>query len=68
VALYEVVLRYPERVEIRLSDRPLTVGQELELGGVTWAVVLEREASNPSASARFVCEPAQERASSSRAS
>jgi len=54
--LYEVLLQYPDRAELRLTDRPSEVGDTLVAAGKLWYVVgLERETKHVRATARFVC-------------
>lgn len=55
MALYEVVFRYPDRDEVRLTDRPLPEGEVVELGGTSWHVVLDREPADTRAAARYLC-------------
>jgi len=55
MALYEVVFRYPDRDEVRLTDRPLPEGEAVEIGGTSWHVVLDREPGDIRAAARYVC-------------
>jgi hypothetical protein len=52
MAVYEVVLRFDDREEVRLTDRPLRVGSTTEIAGTDWYVEsheLGRE------TARYVC-------------
>jgi hypothetical protein len=70
MALYEVVLRYPDRDEVRMTDRPLPEGEAVEIGGTSWHVVLDREPADIRAAARYVCrlsEAQRERARGVRA-
>jgi hypothetical protein len=55
MALYEVVFRYPDRDEVRLTDRPLPEGEAVEIGGTSWHVVLDREPADIRAAARYLC-------------
>jgi hypothetical protein len=54
--LYELVLRYEDRDEIRLTDRPVSVGQSVEIAGESWTVTLERDPEDGGATAQFLCE------------
>ena len=54
--LYELVLRYEDREETRLTGRPLSIGETLQIGYDEWRVVLEREPSDVRVTAAFVCE------------
>ena len=38
MAVYEVVLRFQDREEVRLTDRPLEVGTSVQIGGQLWIV------------------------------
>jgi hypothetical protein len=53
---YEVVLRYPDRDELRLTDEPLVPGETVDIAGDRWSVVLERDPVDVRATARFLCE------------
>jgi hypothetical protein len=54
--LYEVLLRIESREEIRLTDRPYTVGQTLTIDNRAWIVTDVRPGSRRSPR-RFVAEP-----------
>lgn len=54
MAVYEVVLRFQDREEVRLTDRPLDVGNTLAIEGREWFVE-SREAKRGRAAARFIC-------------
>jgi hypothetical protein len=56
MACYEVVLRYPDRDELRFTDRPLPTDRLVEIAGQTWSVTLEREPADIAATERFLCE------------
>lgn len=56
MALYEVVFRYQDRDEVRLTDRPLPEGEVVEIGGTSWHVVLDREPADIRAAARYLCQ------------
>lgn len=56
MAFFEVLLRYPDRDELRLTDRPLPTDRLVEIAGETWSVTLEREPADIAATARFLCE------------
>jgi hypothetical protein len=66
VAVYEVVLRFQDREEVRLTDRPLEVGGELELAGSRWLVQSE-EARNGRTDLSYICVELRERARDPRA-
>jgi hypothetical protein len=54
MALYEILLRYDDRDEVRLGDSPLEVGSSVEIAGSAWLVQGER-ARRGRRAARFVC-------------
>ena len=54
--LYEIVLRFDDREETRLADRPRSVGETFQIGYDEWEVVLAREPSDVRATAAFLCE------------
>ena len=60
VSLYELVLRYPDREEVRLTDQPVAVGDTFEIDYEEWFVVEENEPENRRATARFLCERTKE--------
>jgi hypothetical protein len=64
MAVYEVVLRFPDRDEVRLTDRRLELGATLEIERSGWLVESE-EPHDGQAAARFIC---VERSRESRAS
>jgi hypothetical protein len=66
VAVYEVVLRFPDREEVRLTDRPLEVGSELEIAGSQW-LVQSHEAREGRADTSYICVELRERARDPRA-
>lgn len=39
--LYELVLKWDDEQEVRLTDKPLTVGKVLKLHGLDWKVTQE---------------------------
>ena len=53
--IYEVVLRYPDRDELRFTDRRVPTDRLVEIAGETWSVTVEREPSDIAAT-RFLCE------------
>jgi hypothetical protein len=38
MAVYEVILRFEDREEVRLTDRPLEVGSNVKITGSEWLV------------------------------
>jgi len=60
VPIYEIVLRFPDRDEIRLTDRNgYHVGQEITIAGRTFRVTGSEQPQRASAAGRFVLRPAQ---------
>jgi hypothetical protein len=54
VAVYEVILRFEDREEVRLTDRPLEVGDNLRITGSEWLV--QRCEPRPERDgARYIC-------------
>jgi hypothetical protein len=66
MAVYEVVLRFHDRDEVRLTDRPLDVGTSLNIGGAEW-LVESQEAQRGAAAMRYVCVKLRERSRELRA-
>jgi hypothetical protein len=54
MAVYEVVLRFDDRDEVRLTDRPLEVGSNVEITGNEW-LVQSYETRREPAFARYIC-------------
>jgi hypothetical protein len=54
--LYEVVLRYENRDELRLTDRDPRTGSPLHMNGRRWHVVASTDGTPPVAG-RFILEP-----------
>jgi hypothetical protein len=52
MALYEILLRYDDRDEVRLADAPLEVGSRVEIAGSAWLVQSERTWGGR---ARYIC-------------
>jgi hypothetical protein len=52
--LYEIVLRYPDRDRVVVSETPLEQGMTVELAGRTWIVVEVVRRPIP-APLRFIC-------------
>jgi hypothetical protein len=67
MAMYEVVLRFPDRDEVRLTDRPIEVGGTLEIGGSGWLVESEDPHDGRAAAARYICVELRERSHELRA-
>jgi hypothetical protein len=62
--LYEIVLRFPDRDEIRLADRDgYRVGDKIDVAHRTYVVVDMEPPQAPNASKRFVLEPFEPEAS-----
>ena len=61
MSLYEIVLTFDDREEIRVTDRRPSLGDVLKMGGRTWRVAAEHAPAPDTAAdvrpaARFVCE------------
>ena len=54
MAVYEVVLRFDDREEVRLTDRPLEVGSSLRITGSEW-LVQRCEPRAERDGARYIC-------------
>jgi hypothetical protein len=54
MAVYEVVLRFQDRDEVRLTDCPLEVGRSLRINGVEW-LVDRHEAQQDVGPVRYIC-------------
>jgi hypothetical protein len=58
MALYEIVLTYPDCETSFFSDRRPEVGETLQLGPESWYVVYEDESQFRYVAARFLCRSA----------
>jgi hypothetical protein len=67
MALYEILLRYDDRDEVRLSDSPLEVGSTVEIAGSAWLVQSKRARRGRRRSARYICVEARENSREPRA-
>jgi hypothetical protein len=54
MAVYEVVLRFEDRDEVRLTDRPLEVGSNVLITGSEW-LVQQCEPRAERDGARYIC-------------
>jgi hypothetical protein len=54
MAVYEVVLRFDDRDEVRLTDRPLEVGSNVRITGSEW-LVQQCEPRGERDGARYIC-------------
>ncbi len=62
VPLYEIVLRFPDRDEIRLTDRNgFGIGKKISVAGRRFLVTGEEPPELPDAEERFVLEPCDDR-------
>jgi hypothetical protein len=60
VSLYEIVLRFPDRDEIRLTDRDgFEEGREVDVAGRRFVVTGREPPQAPRAVGRIVLEPAR---------
>jgi hypothetical protein len=53
--LYEIVLRYPDREHVVLSETPLEEGTTVELAGRTWIVLESVRPAHDRRRIRFIC-------------
>jgi hypothetical protein len=60
MALYEIVLCYPDREEVRFTDRPVAVGDTVEINHEEWDVLFERDPADMLATTRFLLRLARE--------
>jgi hypothetical protein len=61
--LYEILLNHNGTHELRLADQPYTVGEVVEIGGVTWTVIRVEPPHSRAAESLFVLEQLQARPS-----
>ena len=57
--LFEVLLHRDEGDELRLTDEPLRVGENVSIAGQRWLVEREEPAEQPGAEARYICVPSE---------
>jgi hypothetical protein len=65
--LYEIVLRYADHEEVRLTDDPPAVGEEVEIAGRVWVVGEPELVRDLHAEARYVCTEARDKSAQLRA-
>jgi hypothetical protein len=53
--LYEIVLRYPDRERVVVSETPLERGMTVKLAGRTWVVLERIRATHGQRRIRFIC-------------
>jgi hypothetical protein len=58
--VYEVLLRYQDHEELRLTDKPLEVGSHVQIAGGNW-LVESQEAKEGREVARYICVEVRER-------
>ena len=51
--LYEIVLRYPDRDEVRITDHDPRVDGHVNVNGETWPLVAETRPSDASVARRY---------------
>jgi hypothetical protein len=64
--VYEVLLRFRDREELRVTDKPLEVGSHVQIAGADW-LVESHEAKAGGRVARYTCVELRERSASLRA-
>jgi hypothetical protein len=53
--MYELVLWHQGNEAVRITDKPVSVGQTLLIDDITWLVEAQELPHDPTASARFIC-------------
>lgn len=54
--LYEIVLSFSDRDELRVTDRgPYTVGETIRIDEREWVIVRQERPTDPSAVTRYIC-------------
>jgi hypothetical protein len=66
MAVYDILLRYDDRDEVRLTDAPFEVGSTIEIAGRLWLVESE-QARRGKSRARYTCVQLHEAARELRA-
>jgi hypothetical protein len=59
--VYEIVLRYPDRERVVVSETPLEPGRTVDLAGRTWMVLELVRPAEPPPRIRFICALKDER-------
>jgi hypothetical protein len=55
--LYEIVLRYPDRDEVRLTDRDPRDDGHVRINGSRWPIIAHKPGSTPRVEYRYIVRP-----------
>jgi hypothetical protein len=53
--VYELVLWFQGKEDVRITDQPVSVGQTLVIDDIKWLVEAQDLPRDPNATARFIC-------------
>ena len=53
--MYELVLWFQGKEDVRITDQPVSVGQTLVIDGIKWLVAAQDLPRDPNATARYIC-------------
>jgi hypothetical protein len=53
--VYELVLWFQGKEDVRIVDQPASVGQTLVIDGIKWLVEAQDLPRDPNATARYIC-------------
>jgi hypothetical protein len=53
--VYELVLWFQGKEDVRITDQPVSVGQTLLIDDIKWLVEAQDLPRDPNATARFIC-------------
>jgi hypothetical protein len=53
--VYELVLWFQGKEDVRITDQPVSVGQTLLIDDIKWLVEAQDLPHDPNATARFIC-------------
>jgi hypothetical protein len=53
--VYELVLWFQGKEDVRITDQPVSVGQTLVIDDIKWLVEAQDLPRDPNAKARFIC-------------
>jgi hypothetical protein len=57
--MYEIVLRFADHDEVRLTDRRVHIGERLTIDGSSWVVQRIEPPRNPLAILTYICLPSR---------
>jgi hypothetical protein len=55
--MYEIVLRFADHDEVRVTDRRVQIGERLTIDGSSWVVRSVERPRNPLAILSYICRP-----------